>query len=466
MNNSGYICFAAMNMNKQGLPSASENNQGPPPKMNNLSAPFEMNNCHGSPFNTISNPGEVLSLQKNNQNNNQGNDQDNNIRQPQVFTLQNGSLPAHGDASLFIKERLSRMIHLANPQISNPKMDEEIRLNKALAATFQNYNAARAAPPPPPQPASSALITAANLGPATGPHAKSVILDDLAIGRLQKSQVGFDSDASKSDEQAYKAYSEDLKQRGCHFCNSGCDYGVSDGKVFLHRDESDGFCVTCDPEQSEFYELWRDLSINRKLAGFTGTKENQMETLHTLNNLPNASAVASDAEPSHRGGNDSQTFSKIDGMDITRYMRPQFCQSCPWLQVDVSKARICTECRREKLTVVAHGCHAKFLPIYIIDAADFKPASVPFNEGYRDLQAWDGAVDATWAQRNGSDKRCMICANHAVSICADCPLKLCATCEVVLKWECKGWLDQLFYHYERTHIRNDAFLLRSDGGGF
>jgi len=27
-------------------------------------------------------------------------------------------------------------------------------------------------------------------------------------------------------------------------------------------------------------------------------------------------------------------------------------------------------------------------------------------------------------------------------------------------------LDNLFYYYGRDHLRNDAFLLRSDGGGF
>jgi hypothetical protein len=30
----------------------------------------------------------------------------------------------------------------------------------------------------------------------------------------------------------------------------------------------------------------------------------------------------------------------------------------------------------------------------------------------------------------------------------------------------KGWLDNLFYIYNRSHLRNDAFILRGDGGGF
>lgn len=73
--------------------------------------------------------------------------------------------------------------------------------------------------------------------------------------------------------------------------------------------------------------------------------------------------------------------------------------------------------------------------------------------------------DAAWKAGYAADRRCMICTNHAISICESCPLKVCATCEVVIGVK-KGRLDMLVYHFERTHVRNDAFLLRSDGGGY
>ncbi|PSS08546.1 hypothetical protein M430DRAFT_186647 [Amorphotheca resinae ATCC 22711] len=74
-------------------------------------------------------------------------------------------------------------------------------------------------------------------------------------------------------------------------------------------------------------------------------------------------------------------------------------------------------------------------------------------------QAW---LDAKFKENS----RCMVCPSSATEVCVACPLRLCSRCEVLLRNMCKGYLNNLFYYYERDHLRNDAFLLRSDGGGF
>ena len=40
--------------------------------------------------------------------------------------------------------------------------------------------------------------------------------------------------------------------------------------------------------------------------------------------------------------------------------------------------------------------------------------------------------------------------------CENCPLRLCSGCETRLNRLCKGFLNNLFYHYGGAHLRNDV----------
>ncbi|QSZ29683.1 hypothetical protein DSL72_004199 [Monilinia vaccinii-corymbosi] len=63
-------------------------------------------------------------------------------------------------------------------------------------------------------------------------------------------------------------------------------------------------------------------------------------------------------------------------------------------------------------------------------------------------------------------KFCMVCPARAVFLCDACPLTLCESCRYRLANVCKGWFNNLIYTNGVNHNRNDAFLLRSDNGGF
>ncbi|TGO54712.1 hypothetical protein BCON_0103g00250 [Botryotinia convoluta] len=62
-------------------------------------------------------------------------------------------------------------------------------------------------------------------------------------------------------------------------------------------------------------------------------------------------------------------------------------------------------------------------------------------------------------------KSCMICPAPSVFLCDGCPLTLCEKCRYRLR-DAKGWLNNLIYSNGVNHNRNDAFLLRSDDGGY
>ncbi|TEY85703.1 hypothetical protein BOTCAL_0013g00110 [Botryotinia calthae] len=62
-------------------------------------------------------------------------------------------------------------------------------------------------------------------------------------------------------------------------------------------------------------------------------------------------------------------------------------------------------------------------------------------------------------------KSCMICPATSVFLCDGCPLTLCEKCRYSLR-DAKGWLNNLIYSNGVNHNRNDAFLLRSDDGGY
>ncbi|CAD6441772.1 120c41da-7d69-4a60-a512-341b97aaf7ab [Sclerotinia trifoliorum] len=63
-------------------------------------------------------------------------------------------------------------------------------------------------------------------------------------------------------------------------------------------------------------------------------------------------------------------------------------------------------------------------------------------------------------------KFCMVCPAQSIFLCDGCPLTLCESCRYRLRDLCKGWFNNLIYTNGTNHNRNDAFLLRSDDGGY
>ncbi|KAB8304926.1 hypothetical protein EYC80_004247 [Monilinia laxa] len=63
-------------------------------------------------------------------------------------------------------------------------------------------------------------------------------------------------------------------------------------------------------------------------------------------------------------------------------------------------------------------------------------------------------------------KFCMVCPSPSVFLCDGCPLTLCESCRYKLTNTCQGWFNNLVYTNGVNHNRNDAFLLRSDNGGY
>lgn len=97
------------------------------------------------------------------------------------------------------------------------------------------------------------------------------------------------------------------------------------------------------------------------------------------------------------------TISNLDGMDIRAYKEIRFCGGNPWTQVDVTRARICGECKDEKLKILSHR-HREFKNII------------------------------RYFETTEKDKRCMLCPGMAQEMCVECPLRLCACCVAKVKY--------------------------------
>ena len=149
-------------------------------------------------------------------------------------------------------------------------------------------------------------------------------------------------------------------------------------------------------------------------------------------------------------------LSNFDGKDITRFQNVNFCRGSPYRQLDVYKTKICAGCKDEKFAVVKHQRHRAFYLLALGDASAVAPVKFGFDD--------EPSVAGGWNVKRA--KACMICPAQAMYGCRGCPLRLCGDCHTNLTRMCKGILNNVFYYFERMHLRNDAFLLRSDGGGF
>ncbi|APA09868.1 hypothetical protein sscle_05g046380 [Sclerotinia sclerotiorum 1980 UF-70] len=282
------------------------------------------------------------------------------------------------------------------------------------------------------------------------------------------------------------------------------------------------------------------------------------------------------SEESNVFGDPQEIFSPIDNILINPFMHNLMCRGCDHRQIDMSKTKICENCKMKKLQIITHGCHDEFSHIVALNTdgqwqlgysrglqdpsqmngsgdlstglningftfdvgADLMDGSVTLNDinsivaqclkasgtnpggistavMHPDMN-WganpsmntdiDSIVDNTefsWDQSsrkttsstthplqpltstppnsiqthnhsihmNGKphgpiSKFCMVCPAQSIFLCDGCPLTLCESCRYRLRDLCKGWFNNLIYTNGVNHNRNDAFLLRSDDGGY
>ncbi|KAH8679765.1 hypothetical protein BGZ60DRAFT_524973 [Tricladium varicosporioides] len=256
----------------------------------------------------------------------------------------------------------------------------------------------------------------------------------------------------------YDPYVDSHLQILCSFCCYGGDYGVVDESVRMDEDAFAGYCADCYVSSREFENELMTGQYRFRQGSGNPPKTSISERL--LNNQPvPLKEIMDNLDLRNKALDFCQSF-KIQGrgpffasdgnrtQNITSLMSSLTCRSSPYGQVDVNKALICDPCKLEKLNIIGHR-HIEFQSIA--------------EEGPFELQDFAGNVTLGWEPKA---RRCMICVSSAAYVCTVCPLRLCERCKDVLRKECKGWLDNLFYFYKRLHLRNDAFLLRADGGGF
>jgi hypothetical protein len=133
------------------------------------------------------------------------------------------------------------------------------------------------------------------------------------------------------------------------------------------------------------------------------------------NPLPSSGIMGPPPRPTLR-----RSASQPEGLQAMLFKPLIFCRGCPWRQIDVRKARICEDCKGEKLAILSHK-HMKFSPLH-----DSRGMNLDEGEGV----GWGKQADT---QR----QTCMICPAWAASKCNDCPLKLCSGCQVMLQKMCK-----------------------------
>ncbi|KAH6669580.1 hypothetical protein B0J14DRAFT_641441 [Halenospora varia] len=253
----------------------------------------------------------------------------------------------------------------------------------------------------------------------------------------------------------YDPYVDSHLQILCSFCCYDGDYGVVDESVRMDEEAFMGYCADCYVSSRGFdnelmtgqYRFRQDSSDPSKASISERFLNNQpvplKETMDNLEIRKKALSVCQAFKMQGKG-----PFFASDGKNVTCFMPSLTCRSSPYGQVDVNRAYICDSCRKEKLDIIGHR-HVEFQPIS--------------EEGLLELEDFAGDVTLVWEPKA---RRCMICVSSAAFVCTECPLRLCERCKEVLEKDCKRWLDNLFYHYSRAHLRNDAFLLRADGGGF
>ena len=224
----------------------------------------------------------------------------------------------------------------------------------------------------------------------------------------------------------------------CSFCNYVSDWGVTDSRVWLPIEAFPEFCTECNPDnhiQSSFFDS----------ADFFSSSPSEPEPRPSdyvleSEKITERRIFGSDAEKKANNGRPAAGVTRVKDMhssrDVTDFQAIQTCRAHPSRQVDCRKAHICTPCLKEKIGVLKHRKHEKFVPISRCEVVIDGQVVMGFN--------------------NPSERICMVCQNLAEVRCENCPLRLCSGCETRLNRLCKGFLNNLFYHYGGAHLRNDV----------
>ncbi|KAG9235416.1 hypothetical protein BJ875DRAFT_529012 [Amylocarpus encephaloides] len=209
----------------------------------------------------------------------------------------------------------------------------------------------------------------------------------------------------------------------CTFCRFTCDFGISKEVFWLPQEASAGLCDHCQPTNSiDCLGGW-SFGQHMELLLFEDPGENEM--IPKISRMPGDDDYEETAEEEaeqmeiervakeYRVAAPSpyNTTSTIDKSNIEKYRGPQFCRGQNWRQVNVHMARICPDCRNEKLSIIKHH-HEKFSLISEETKHNKKGGVLP---------------------RDPNDRRCMYCLEYATEKCDGCPLRLCCTCEVYLR---------------------------------
>lgn len=230
-----------------------------------------------------------------------------------------------GNIFLAMQDRLERMKQQGE---LTPEDEENLRLYSAAAQSMHNF--ANSQEKPEGEVGQPEILAPAPAEPREPTPEPAFDQDILALTKIERA----------------------TEKKPCTFCEFGCDFGVSDDNVLLPKDVSSGYCEECNEanSQSEFFQVWMSQPRYKQGVGKRGTKD--MRFFAADDNATKG------GEGSGSGAGET-VLSKIDGSDITKYMKPMFCHY--WHQLDVTKARICDDCRLEKLLVISHG-KRKFLP--------------------------------------------------------------------------------------------------------
>jgi len=364
---------------------------------------------------------------------------------PNPHGAQPTQAPPVGNALRLIERETQSLVDQGETEEDN----EDVRRGRVASATLRSMRT---------QDVKENKKKAKGKAPANNADAPTVYrplpeFKDLALGKIKMAKTdgvpGSDGNGISGKGKAKQTEVSDAAN-GCTFCLHGCDWGVSNDTVLLPEGSSSGWCAACgNPDQGEFFDLWGTIMESR--------------------GEPVDREVLKKTDRAEGAADGKKVYSLIDGRDITKFQGPMFCKSCPWRQIDPAKTRICGAHRDEKFAVVKHHRHLQFRGTGYANPEDSFSAQQARRMNMNDVEDMvrEDLVKQAWLDAKFKENsRCMVCPSSATEVCVACPLRLCSRCEVLLRNMCKGYLNNLFYYYERDHLRNDAFLLRSDGGGF
>lgn len=228
----------------------------------------------------------------------------------------------------------------------------------------------------------------------------------------------------------------------CSFCSYVSDWGVTDSRVWLPIEALPEYCSDCTSENALSQSSFIDLRYFSDAFDYASPEPAARESDYVAESerITGRRIFGSDEEKKANNNKPAQGVTRVKDLnssrDVTEFQSIQTCRTHPHRQVDCRAAYICDPCLQEKISIVMHRKHEKFVPVS------------------RHEVVFDGQDVMGW--KDPREKTCMICQDLAESRCEGCPLRVCGRCEVFMGRMCKGVLNNLFYHYGGVHLKNDV----------